>query len=173
MTTTGWTQTFTGRKIHPLNPDPSEIYIEDIAHALSMICRFNGHCTRFYSVAEHSVRVARLVPPMDRLSALLHDASEAYLCDVARPIKPHLAGYAALESRMERAIATRFNAPYPWSAAIHKADAVMLATEANLIMREPPEPWGLQEQPIDAYAMGWSPDAADRAFMSAFNVYTS
>src|SRR5271156_4912831 len=80
-----WIQTFTGKKFYPFNPKPQDIDIRDIAHALSNICRFTGHTKRFYSVAEHSRNVAKLVPAHMKLQALLHDASEAYLCDIARP----------------------------------------------------------------------------------------
>src|ERR1017187_10636100 len=74
--------TFSGIHFWPLLPNPADIRIEDIAHALSNQCRFAGHAREFYSVAEHSVRVSQLCPPEDALWGLLHDASEAYLTDV-------------------------------------------------------------------------------------------
>lgn len=82
-----WIQTYTGKKMFPLAPKREDICIEDIAHALSMKCRFNGHCNLFYSIAQHSLIVASLVKPELRLAALLHDAAEAYLPDFCRPIK--------------------------------------------------------------------------------------
>src|SRR5580692_700756 len=104
-----WIQTATGRQFWPMDPRPDEIFIDDIAHALSMLCRFGGHCLRFYSVAEHSVLLSRVAPQKHKLWALLHDASEAYLVDVPRPIKPMLVGYKAAEEKIQRAIAVRFN----------------------------------------------------------------
>ncbi len=90
-----WIQTYTGKKFYPFNPRAEDIYIEDIAHALSLICRFGGHCREFYSVAQHSVLVSELVvdnratEKYDGLAkyALLHDAAEAYLGDIPSPIK--------------------------------------------------------------------------------------
>src|SRR5690606_29748913 len=94
-----WMQTFTGRRFWPLDPRPDEICIEDIAHALSMQCRYAGHCLSFYSVAEHSVLLSQHVAEPFRRWALLHDASEAYLVDVPRPIKGDLSNYRAVEAR--------------------------------------------------------------------------
>jgi hypothetical protein len=72
-----WMQTFTGRRFWPLDPRGEDVLIEDIAHALSLLTRYGGHCTRFYSVAEHSVLLARAATPENALWLLLHDASEA------------------------------------------------------------------------------------------------
>ena len=77
-----WLQTYTGIQFWPLDPRPEEIDIQDIAHALSLLCRFNGHCQRFYSVAEHSVHVSTILAPEFGLWGLLHDAAEAYLSDI-------------------------------------------------------------------------------------------
>lgn len=82
-----WIQTFTGKKFPLDKPDPALIDIEGIAHALSLLCRFNGHCTRFCSVAEHSVHVAREIDLDLAMEGLLHDAAEAYLGDVHSPLK--------------------------------------------------------------------------------------
>lgn len=82
-----WIQTFTGKQFWPLTPKAEDVCIEDIAHALAFKCRFGGHCKTFYSVAEHSCRVAEILRPEHQLIGLLHDAAEAYLPDVAAPIK--------------------------------------------------------------------------------------
>lgn len=94
---TDWIQTYTGRKFYPLEPDAADVNIEDIAHALAMKCRFNGHVKQFYSVAQHSVLMARHIKPTKtkvstfylKMWALLHDAGEAYLADIPRPVKPY------------------------------------------------------------------------------------
>ncbi len=78
-----WIQVRSGRKFHPLDPRPEDVDINDIAHALSNLCRFTGHCTDFYSVAQHSVIASQIVPPASALAALLHDASEAYMGDIS------------------------------------------------------------------------------------------
>lgn len=81
-----WAQTWSGRRFYPQDPRPEDIAIVDIAHALGNMARYNGHC-RFYSVAEHSVLVSKIVPMEDALAGLLHDAPEAILADVIRPVK--------------------------------------------------------------------------------------
>jgi hypothetical protein len=126
--------TFRGKKFHYLDPDPEDIDIRDIAHALSMTCRFGGHVREFYSVAEHSMRVAILVPPRLMIPALLHDAHEAYLHDVPRPIKYDMPGYKEMADRIQRAIDIKFNIDklsVEDEAIIKNADNVMLMTEAK------------------------------------------
>src|SRR5271165_5200280 len=94
--------TYTGKKFFPYDPRPEQICIEDIAHGLSMLCRFVGQCRFFSSVAEHSIAVARLLPANLKLFGLLHDASEAYLADLPRPVKAGLPEYKAIEANVER-----------------------------------------------------------------------
>lgn len=103
--------TFTGRLVDPLRLEPEDISILDIAHSLSMQCRFTGHSRRFYSVAEHCVRVSNMVPERFALWGLLHDATEAYLGDVSRPLKQTttMARYREAEARASRAVALKFN----------------------------------------------------------------
>ena len=129
-----WFQTFTGRSYWPADPRPEDIDIEDIAHALSMLCRFGGHCRRFYSVAEHSIHVSHLVPPEYALHALLHDATEAYLVDVPRPIKRMLGGYAEMEELNWRAIAARFGIDPVMPRSVHDADQNMLLAERDQLL---------------------------------------
>src|SRR4051794_15527189 len=83
----GWITTFSRRQFWPLDPHSDEIHIEDIAHSLSQQCRFGGHSRSFYSVAQHSCLVSALCKANDALWGLLHDASEAYLGDIPRPLK--------------------------------------------------------------------------------------
>jgi hypothetical protein len=127
-----WIQTFSGVEFYPFDPLPSEILIEDIAHALSMQCRYAGHVRRFYSVAEHCVRVAELLPIEDRLWGLLHDASEAYLVDLPRPIKRHSEIgrlYREAEAVLMESICDRFN------LAPVEPDSVGVADKAMLLPR--------------------------------------
>src|SRR5689334_2642685 len=113
-----WMQTFTGRRFYPLSPRPGEIDPADIAHALSLLCRYGGHVDRFYSVAEHCVLMSQAVAPEDALAALLHDATEAYVVDVPRPLKRQLAGYREIEEQVWFAIAYRFRLDYELPAAV-------------------------------------------------------
>ena len=135
-----WITTYTGRKFHYLDPQPDEICIEDIAHALAFTCRFGGHCKAFYSVADHSIRVAEILSPNLRLAGLLHDAHEAYLHDLLRPIKQDMPAYRELADIIQHAIGKRFDSWYPdemdseeWCEVKH-ADDILLATEARDLM---------------------------------------
>lgn len=105
--------TYSKLRFDPIDPDPELIRIEDIAHALSLLCRANGHFNRFFSVAQHSLNCyreakARGCSSKIRLACLLHDASEAYLSDITRPVKQHLPEYQAMEDRLQTAIWDRF-----------------------------------------------------------------
>lgn len=128
-------QTFSGRKFWPLDPRSDEVHIEDIAHALSMQCRYGGHCTRFYSVAEHSVLMARTFANRDlALWALLHDAAEAYVADVPRPLKRFLPGYKEAENKVMAAICDRFGLPHEMPERVKYADECILADEIRQAM---------------------------------------
>ena len=120
----GCINTFSGLRFWPLNPDPEKILIGDIVHALAHQCRFGGHASRVYSVAEHSVHISRLCPPEVALWGLLHDASQAYLVDLPRPLKqlPEFAAYREAERRLQRMIAVRFGLPPEQPASVTEAD---------------------------------------------------
>ena len=128
-------RTYMGELFDVLHPNPEQIHLEDIAHALSNLCRFGGHTDRFYSVAQHSVMMATLemVPDELRLTALLHDASEAYLVDVPSPIKQLLPKYQEIEEMIHLCVARRFGLTYPWSEIIHQADREMLDREMGRV----------------------------------------
>lgn len=131
----GHIRTFTGAYIDPLNPDPAKIQIEDIAHALSMQPRFGGHLPVFYSVAQHSLRVSRLVTdPAQQLAALMHDAAEAYLIDVPSPVKQRLTGYREIEDNLMRMIAEKFGFAWPLHPCVKAADEQALRTEWESLM---------------------------------------
>lgn len=166
-----WIQTRTGRAFWPLDPRPSDIDIEDIAHALSMICRFGGHSTLFYSVAEHSWHVARSVPPADRLWALLHDAAEAYIADVPRPIKPFLLEYDAIERGIQLAVCQRFKLDPRTPESVRRADFEILSDEAAQIMAPFPRPWKTHSAGLGVKIHAWGPERAKREFLNAFRIY--
>ena len=87
ITRTLYVSTYTGKQFFPLDPQQDQVDIEDIAHGLAYQCRFNGQTRYFYSVAQHSLIVAGLVPKRLYLAALLHDAAEAYMGDMVKPLK--------------------------------------------------------------------------------------
>ena len=164
-------QTYSGREFWPLDSRPHEVHIEDIAHALAHQCRFGGHCIRFYSVAEHSVLVARwLMPRYGRrvaLWGLLHDGAEAYVADVPRPLKAHLAGYKAAEADVQAAISERFNLPPEMPAAVHEADNRILADEIRQNMR--PMSWHARhDNPLGVTLEFWEPERAEDEMLLAY-----
>lgn len=163
-------QTFTGKRFYPLDIQPGDIDLEDIAHALSNICRFTGHTKHFYSVAQHSVLVSYLVPGQHALAGLLHDASEAYLTDIAKPIKmlAELSEYEALEGSVMQAIAIEFGFDYPLHESIKTADGRMLFTEKRDLLPVNLD-WGYELEPYASTIHPWYPSVAKDFFLSRFN----
>ena len=163
-----WLQTYTGKKAEPLELRHAQVCIEDIAHALSNICRFGGHTRRFYSVAEHSVRMADELwagrgTGMLSLAALLHDAPEAYLGDIPAPLKRHFficpedkgETFATYERRAMGAILVGLGLDgllASWAdleSKVKQADMRMLATEKRDLLGPEPEPRGKLPEPYD------------------------
>jgi uncharacterized protein len=162
-----WIQTYTGRRICPIDPDPSAIDITDIAHALAVNSRFTGHTYEPYSVAQHSVLVSRYCHAKDALWGLLHDASEAYLSDIARPVKQHMPEYKAIEEKLMEAIAIHFNLQMPIPASVKEADnALLMAERRDLLV--PLEGWTQYGIPIDEHIVPWQFTAAERVFLERF-----
>ena len=164
-----WITTYTGKKFHYLAPKEDEVDIVDIAHALSLTCRFGGHCKEFYSVAEHSILVAEQVRPELRLSALLHDAHEAYLHDVPRPIKQDIAGYKEIADRIQTVIQGKFGISS--SLEIEQADNVLLATEAQEIMPNMTD-WAELPTPLESGVYLWASDDAEESFLTYFAMWS-
>jgi len=127
-------RTFTGLYMNVFEPTTEMICIEDIAHSLSLQCRFSGHLSEFYSVAEHSILCAGYVKYDSKLAALLHDASEAYMLDIPSPIKRRLPNYKAIEDKLMQCIAEKFVFEYPLTKDIKKVDEIILKTEWNELM---------------------------------------
>lgn len=163
----GYIQTFTGRRFFPLSAAPGEIDIRDIAHSLALQCRFNGHCREFYSVAQHCVAVAALLPPSLALWGLLHDAAEAYLGDLPRPVKQQLPQFSDAEDRLLELIAGHFNLGWPMPAQVKRADDIMLVTEARDLMGME---WfvGPDIRPEAQRVMPVGPAEAERMFLARF-----
>ena len=151
------------------DPRPQDFCIEDVAHGLSMICRFGGHVPVYYSVAQHSVLVASQVPPALRREALLHDRAEAYLgSDLVRPIKRALSYYEDMERRILHVSAPVFGVPTVMSPEVHDADNRMLVTEAAQFFRGHKTKWWLEPQWPPPYPSlriePWTPEQARMAF---------
>lgn len=164
--------TTSGTYFNLSNPHESEIRIEDIAHALSKLCRFSGHCREFYNVAQHSVLASLLVPAEHALMALLHDAAEAYIGDVTSPLKAMLPEYKIIENRVTNAIYQRFNiGPHQYPTIKH-ADLVMLATEREHLLPATDYQWecirGIKPMKILNFRC-WEPDEAHDKFMDRYD----
>lgn len=168
-----WTQTYSGRAFTPLDPRPEDVELSDIAHALSLQCRFNGHCRFPYSVAQHSVYVACQLPPAMAPYGIIHDAAEAYLGDMVRPVKSLFPLFSDLEDRVLGAICAAVGLPWPWSAdvlaAVKSADNAVLAAECRQILGPLPRPWApLPPPPVDLTIIPWEwQDARERWLMFA------
>lgn len=151
-------RTYSGLLVDVLNPETDNFQIEDIAHALSQLCRYGGHSPRFYSVAQHSYLCARMAPVKLQMQALMHDASEAYLCDVPSPIKPALKNYQVIEEHLMVVIAKRFGFQYPLDEQIHEIDKIILHQEWDeLIMGKGTTRFNT-----------WSPEFAKHMFLDMF-----
>lgn len=161
-----WMQTYTGRRFYPLDPRSAEIDPADIAHALSLLCRYGGHVDRFYSVAEHCVLMSEWVSPENALAALLHDATEAYVVDVPRPLKRVLSGYERIEYRVWLAMVLRFDLDLDLPVQVKEADERILLTERNALMprHERWEQDGIIE-PLPVAVVGWGPVEAERRYL--------
>jgi uncharacterized protein len=164
-----WMQLADGSKFWPTDPRPEDIDILNIAHALAHQCRYAGHCTDFYSVAEHSYHVSYLVPEEHALTGLLHDGTEAYLVDIPRPLKPYLLGYAEMEARLWDCIAERYRLPPAIPGVVKDIDSAIILAEREQIITPTDHDWGL-----DAFTKPhvtircWTPQEAKRRFLSRF-----
>lgn len=189
-----WVQSFSGKRVYPLDPRPDEIDIGDIAHALSNLCRFCGHPRFFYSVAHHSVLASLYAPAGSELPALLHDAAEAYMGDIARPWKrfiylnfgtaydPVFESLKDVEYRLLDVILQSVGCPPrigPTWEPVAEIDMRMLATEARDLMSPMVDEWSntFKKGPCEArYAFNphpepieqWAPDYAKGRFLARY-----
>lgn len=186
-----WMQVARGGRFYPFDPRPEEIHIEDIAAALAKLCRFGGHCREFYSVAEHSVRVSEYLEwwlpaksPNEALYTktylygLLHDASEAYIVDIPRPIKRNASfgHYRELENDLQAHVYARYGLTWqPELNIICAADETLLATEARDLMN--PGDWtsysDLEARALPERIEPWTWQEAERRFLARFHELTA
>lgn len=161
----GKIRTFTRKLVNPLAMRPEDIDIVDIAHHLSNECRYSGACPEFYSVSQHSylVSLAQSGGPELQLAALLHDAAEAYLKDLASPVKhsPLLQGYCEVEEALMRTIFETFGLEFDLLAQTKRADDWALHYEMNSF-------WHPEKLNGEPSIVPWTPKEAERAFMSQF-----
>lgn len=154
-------RTVTGIYVNVFEPTPEMFCIEDIAHSLSHQCRFGGHLPHYYSVAQHSIVMSDKMHESHKLAALLHDASEAYLLDIPRPIKKGLSNYKEIEDKLMNAIAAKFGFEYPLHEKVKEVDEYMLQWEWSTLMLG---------KSIFPKIECWSPKYAKECFMSTFEI---
>ncbi len=167
-----WFLTASGKKFYPFDPHESEICIEDIAHALSHVCRFGGHCLKFYSVAQHSVHVCRLLPERFAFHGLMHDATEAYVGDMVRPLKRQIPLYQKFEAKVWRVISLQFGLPLVLSPQVKVADNVALMTERRDLITPIHHEWSVKEKPDIHRIVPLEPCEAKEMFMAEFERLT-
>jgi hypothetical protein len=166
-------RTFTGKQFFWNTVETNEFCIEDIAHALSMNCRWTGHTKEFYSVAQHCVLASWYVAAPHSLAALLHDAAEAYIHDTPSPLKWYLkdkgfTAFSDLEKRVDRAIFKAFGLEYPRDPAVKMVDMRLLATEHRDLMPRDKERTYM-DPPYAEKITPWSWHSAERLFLERFH----
>jgi hypothetical protein len=164
-----WIQTFLGNPFWPLDPRPEDVDILDIAHALSMQCRYSGHVHTFYSVAEHSVHISRAVSPENALWGLLHDADEVYMMDMPKPLKPRFPEYKQMAKNLMGCITQAFGMPEDEPAEVKEMDTRILFNEREALLNKSVREWGLTGDPIPNLTIRcWQPAIAEIAFLERF-----
>lgn len=166
-----WIATYTGIAIYPLDPDPALIDPHDIAHSLANQCRFTGHTREFYSTAQHAYLVSTIVSKEYALEGLLHDGSEAYISDIASPIKRSKEFgdyYKEFEDRLTEAICERFNLTYPLPDEIKVADKMMLRAEQRDLMPNDPS----EGEQYKGKIVPWKPYEAEQMFLKRYSELT-
>lgn len=174
-----WIQTVSGKKFDALEPTAAMVDILDIAHALSKLCRYNGHVREFYSVAQHcslgSITLREMnYPERVQLQFLLHDASEFVLADVPRPFKKYLKNYYEIEAGIQKVIFEKYGLPSEMLQQVIDMDNRMLRTEAEQLFDFAPlDDWHLScGEPVAMEIYPLEPEAARHQFLSIFSELT-
>lgn len=153
------------------HPEKSTYTIEDIGHSTANYCRFTGHVSKFYSVAEHSTRGSYEIEPEFALDFLLHDSAEGFTGDVSTPLKMMIKDlYGPIEERVERAIFKKFKRPFPMHPKIKEMDLIMLCTEKRDLLPASGPQWEILDgvQPLKKIIKPWGPEKAKRKFLERF-----
>lgn len=171
-----WISLLSGAHFNYNKPEESDVTLDDIASALSNVCRFSGHLPRFYSVAQHLVNASRIVPVEHRFTALMHDTSEAFTNDLPTPLKWALPIFKELELKIEAAMGDKFGFQFPYPPEVKEADTIMLMLEKYYV-KECDDEWPMYEKYTREYVEpyralvdldSWQPRRAKREFLERF-----
>jgi uncharacterized protein len=173
-TANNWILTYTGRQFWPTDPRPEDVDIHDIAHALSLKCRFTGHCRKFYSVAQHSVHASDLLPAKFQLAGLVHDMAEAYICDIAKPLRGDVPVIQEIEDKLMAAIAKRYDFDPRVPARVHEIDRILCYSEMRDLFDglDDDSPIFNGVRLLKHHIAPWRPKVAECAFGERFNLLT-
>ena len=167
-----WMRTRSGGRFYPADPRPEEVHIVDIASGLSKECRYGGQLVDLYSVAEHSILVASVLPDRLKLQGLMHDAPEAWLRDMVRPAKVLMPEYYALENEAWAAVAARFGLPRELDPLVKQADNDVLLAEKAQLFAEDTSEWSIKGTPADVHLHCWDYKVAEAEFLHYFHFLT-
>ena len=168
-----WIQTFTGGRFYILDPREEEVDIFDIAHSLSMQCRYLGHAHNFYSVAQHSVLLAtwcreKGMSPESQFEALMHDAHEAYTGDIPKPIKVSIPILQDAEKRVEDVVRRKYRLQPDMPDWCHQIDRDIVVDEKRALMADQNGWTFIGSQPLGVEIKSWEPEMAELCFLTLF-----
>jgi hypothetical protein len=171
-----WISLLSGATFNYNKPEESNVTVEDLASALSNVCRFSGHLPRFYSVAQHLVNASRIVSSGNAFTALMHDTTEAFTNDLPTPLKWSLPIFKELETKIESAMGEKFGFEFPYPPEVKEADTIMLMLEKYYV-KEDDSLWPHYEKYTKEYVEpyrhlvdldSWQPRRAKREFLERF-----
>lgn len=167
-----WMRTRSGGRFYPADIRASDIQIMDLASGVARECRYGGQISGWYSVAEHSILVASVLPMELRLQGLMHDAPEGLIRDMTRPNKMQLPDYRALEDRLWAAVAEKFGLPLELHPAVKQADNDVLLAERKVFYPNDYAKWDIRGTAADVEIKQMSPWEAETAFLNLFHELT-
>src|SRR6476469_3060904 len=174
-----WISLLSGAQFNYNRPEESDVTIDDIASALSNVCRYSGHLPRFYSVAQHLVNASRLVEAKlgtghpTVFTALMHDTAEAFTNDLPTPLKWALPVFKELETKIESAMSEKFGFEFPYPAEVKEADVQMLILE-KIHVKGDNSIWPNYENIVVDHLLpivdldSWQPRRAKREFLEGY-----
>jgi len=176
-----WISLLSGATFNYNKPEESDVTLQDLAYALSNVCRFSGHLPRFYSVAQHLVNTSYIVSPENAYSALMHDTAEAFTNDLPTPLKWAFPIFKELEVKIESAMAKRFGFEYPYPPEVKEADTIMLMLEKYHV-KQCDQHWPMYDKYTREYVApyldkvdltSWRPSIARNKFLARFEELTN